>query len=691
MDKDLKSSIWKNLFKLIIPHRSKFFGVVFLSLMATAANLLQPLVYREAINDIAGLFVQQAKDDAHNEIMLEDSLDDERPITSFIEKEFSQVDSDSVQQSPDTVVKAVAPVVHSKSHHNSKANSKKITDKPKPVKQAHTHTTVAPRTPEQAIKTLLWAVVILFFIDVFGYIFWLIGENLNLRLICSVEQSFILRTFSHVLKLPLSFFSKRSSAAIAKQIDQGEEVTSVVNHFSQTILPEFLSLIGILIIMLTQNLTLTLISLAVIPIYLFVSLRSLKGMDDDLSKYYERWEQISTRIQDALTGIKTVKLSGAENREVNKMQNIASVAYIDYIKRNKTVNIYTFWGYVLTSISTAFVLAYGGYLTLNNRLTPGDVVMFVSYLDRLYGPIDSLTELWLELQRNLVSLSRAFRLTANETEEQLNKDLEIKKGDVEFKNVSFSYNSEREILKGLSFRIKHGTVTAIVGTSGAGKTTTVDLLMKLFKPTSGEIFIDGQNIWQCDSSSVRRQLGMVSVDGAIFGGTLADNIRYKRPDANDADVYKAAIGAGLEHTLQRLPEGLKTLVGENGFGLSVGERQRIQIARVLISEPRILILDEATANLDYNTEAEIKLTIEKISKENTVIIIAHRYSMVKDADHVIVLTDGKILEEGSPFELIKNKGWFFNFANSIEEEIEDDETETEDEETEDEETDEDEK
>src|SRR5579859_3801294 len=160
-------------------------------------------------------------------------------------------------------------------------------------------------------------------------------------------------------------------------------------------------------------------------------------------------------------------------------------------------------------------------------------------------------------------------------------------------------------------------------------------------------------------------MGMVAADGAVFRGTLADNIRYKRPDATNEEVKAAAIAAGMEGTLQRLPEGLKTKVGESGFGLSVGERQRIQIARILIAHPKILILDEATANLDFATEAEVKKTVKEISKENTVIVIAHRYSMVRDADHVIVLHAGEILEQGSPHELINKDGWFTRFAHAI--------------------------
>jgi ATP-binding cassette subfamily B protein len=237
--------------------------------------------------------------------------------------------------------------------------------------------------------------------------------------------------------------------------------------------------------------------------------------------------------------------------------------------------------------------------------------------------------------------------------------------------------------------VQPGKVTALLGTSGAGKTTIVDLLLKLYEPSGGEIRIDGQSLSTQDPSSVRSQIGMVAADGAIFRGTLADNIRYKRPDATDEDVLKAALAAGMENTLQRLPDGLRTAVGESGIGLSVGERQRIQIARILVSHPRILVLDEATANLDFATEAEIRKTVHEIRKENTVIIIAHRYSMVRGADHAIVLSEGEVLEQGSPEELIAKGGWFSAFATAAETEDSKEGETTEEEEADDEDEEED--
>jgi ATP-binding cassette subfamily B protein len=305
------------------------------------------------------------------------------------------------------------------------------------------------------------------------------------------------------------------------------------------------------------------------------------------------------------------------------------------------------------------------------------VVMFVAYLDRLYGPVDTLASLWVELQQNLASIARAFRLLDRGAEEKTGKDLELTHGRIEFQDVHFRYTEDREVLKGLSFTLEPGKSTALIGRSGAGKTTVTDLLLKLYEPTGGSIRIDGQDLHTLDAASVRRQIGIVSTDGAIFHGTLADNIRYKRASATDEEVLQAAMAAGMHSTLERLPQGLQTLVGESGIGLSVGERQRIQIARMLVAQPRILVLDEATANLDYATEAEIRKTIDGIRRSATILIIAHRYSMVRDADHVIVLEDGQIVEEGSPASLLKNEGWFADFAAAAEEEQETEDAETE--------------
>lgn len=700
MGKPMKKAVWKNIFRLILPYRRKFIWVVVLGLLSTGASLVEPLIYREAINDVAGLFVRQARENAQKDLGL-DSADMESYRSMFRSETEDSIASapdsasaaDSAELAPDSAAltpgpatlrhdsarAATKPAAHGR-HHRGKKTPPPPPAKP-PVKQPEPHRQghVAARSPQQALNTLLWSVFWLFIINLVATLLWRLAENTNTRLSCLIEQRFIQGTFSHVLRLPLSFFGKRSSAAIAKQIDQSEEVTGIVNGFSQQILPEMISLAGILAIMFWQNLALTSVALITIPFYILIAWRSAGKLESGLSNYYSRWEEVSSRIQDGLTGIKTVKLSGAEDRETAGLRSVADKAYQDYIQRTRLSNKYVFWETMLSHLSTALVLGYGGYLTLENKLTPGDVVMFVAYLDRLYGPIDTLASLWVELQQNVASIARAFRLLDNGAEEKKGNDLVIREGRVEFHDVHFSYGPDREILRGLSFTLEPGRATALVGPSGAGKTTTIDLLLKLYDPSGGHILIDGQELKDLDAASIRSQIGVVSTDGAIFRGTLLDNIRYKRPSATDEEVLEAAMAAGLHSTLQRLPEGLRTPVGESGLGLSVGERQRIQIARVLVAKPRILVLDEATANLDYSTEAEVRRSIEAARASTTIVIIAHRYSMVRDADKVIVLAEGQVQESGSPEQLLADGGWFSDWAQSAGEEDEEETGEEEEE------------
>ena len=646
----MKKDVFNHLYQLVQPHRGRFLVVAFITLLSTGVGLVEPLIYREAINDIAGLLVKRANDKA--KVAAGEELETSAgPLEDFLHQKILAAHSSTQPLPPAT----------KKTHE----------------KKPHTHAHVAERTPGEAIHTLFYAVLLMFGVNVVSYILWLIAENKKAKLDCDIEQEFIQGAFAHVLRLPLAFFGKRAPAAIAKQIDQSEEVSAIVGAFSQQILPEIISLFGIMAIMFYQNTTLALISVSLIPIYLIIAWRSSQKLETGLNTYYERWEDVSARISTALEGIKTVKLSGAEGREVAEYRRISTSAYDNYVERSKLSNKFAFWEGVLSHLATAMVLGCGGYLALIHKLTPGDVVMFVAYLDRLYSPIDELCSLWVNTQQHIASISRAFRLLENKTGEKVGQPLQIENGKVEFKDVCFAYVADHQVLQSISMNFEPGKITAIVGGSGAGKTTAVDLLLKLYEPQQGEILIDGQELSKLDSSSVRGHIGMVAADGAIFRGTLAYNLRYKQPNASDAEVMKVVEQAGLKNLVERLPNGLQTQIGQNGMGLSVGERQRVQIARVLLSRPKILVLDEATANLDYNTEAEVKHAIHHLRGSSTIIIIAHRFSMVRDADHVYVLGGGGIVEQGTPEALIEAGGWFAAFAHAVEEEETEEEYEEE--------------
>ncbi len=600
------------LVKFARPYRWQFVLVAVFALLATGTDLIAPMIYREAINDIAGLFVGEPGTTGADQLLAEEN----EPLAQ------------------------VAP------------------DKPQP----HERGRVAARTADQAVRTLLEAVGLLLLINVISHLCSLIADQRTVRLASRIEADVIQRTFAHVLRLPLRFFSRRPSGGIAKQIDQSDEIAPIIKAFAHDIAPEVICMLGVMAIMFTQSWKLSLAALITLPPYLFIVLLSSKRLETGLTQYYEMWDAVSGRIQDALGAVKTVKLSGAEQRESEALRASSENAYATYVQRNRLANRYLFWQTSLSYLSHALVLGYGGLLVSRHQLTPGDIVMFVAYLDRLYTPIESLTGLAVSLQERFASFSRAANLMGEPDAEAPGGALPPGPGLVEFRNVTFSYVPERAVLENVTMRFVAGKVTALVGPSGAGKTTASDLLLRLFEPQSGEILIDGTPIRSVEAALIRREVGVVAADGAIFSGTLADNIRYKRPDASDQEVLSAARECGLGPLLERLPDGLQTEVGERGTGLSLGERQRLQIARALVARPRVLVLDEATANLDYATESEIRSSLLDRADRPTTIIIAHRYSMVEFASHVIVMEGGRILDEGTPQELMARGGWFARFA-----------------------------
>jgi ABC-type multidrug transport system fused ATPase/permease subunit len=591
------------LYRFCVPHRRTFVLIALLAALSSMADVAAPLIYRTAVNDLAGVFVHRAH-------------------------------------------QRVEPT------HRPRASTA----------EPHGPGYVAPRTNTQAIRSLLAAVLALLVVKLVTQSSALAADSLMTRVGSQVEGDLIHATFGRLLRFPLAFFARRPSGALAKQVNQTDQVVPIVAAFSKDVLPEAFRAAGIVTVMLAVNPPLALVALSLLPAYLWVSYRMKRTIERGLDDYYDLWDEVSARMQDALAGVKTVKLSGAEEREARRLRHLLRAAYAAYVARNRTENRYMLGQTLISQTGRALVLAYGGLKVFAHQLTPGDVVMFVAYLDKLFEPLDALTQLWASLQQNFASVGRAVRLLHASGTESGGIPLPSGAGRIEFRDVRFGYRPDREVLRGVSFTVEAGSVTALVGPSGTGKTTTMDLLLRLYEPTGGEILIDGAPLATVDPAAARAAIGVVSTEGAVFRGTLAENVRYKRPEASDEEVREAVLAAGLGRAVERLPQGLDSEIGEGGVGLSVGERQRLQIARALLARPRILILDEATANLDFATEAEVKRAFEAARGRRTVVVVAHRYSMVAGADRVIVLETGRVTQTGTVAELSSGDGWFARFA-----------------------------
>lgn len=474
--------------------------------------------------------------------------------------------------------------------------------------------------------------------------------------------------FSRISRLPIKYIDTHKHGDIMSRMTN--DVENISNSVSQSIgslISGIIMLIGCFVMMLIYSWQLTLVSMITIVLTLVVSKNLTKLMRKYFPMQQAKLGQLNGQIEEAVTGYKTVKAFSREsvvcddfNSTSDQLRNIGIKAQILGGSMGPCMNCISNIGFLL-------IAAFGGWFAIEGIISIGTIQAFITYSKQFTRPINEIANQFAMLQSALAGAERVFEIMDSEPEDEGgNEPFEIEnvKGDLNFKDVKFSYVEGEPVLTDFDLWVKSGQKIAIVGATGSGKTTVVNLLTRFYDIDSGEITLDGQNILNIPKDKLRGSIGMVLQDTVIFSDTIAQNIRYGRIDATDEEVIAAAKLARVDDFASKLADGYNTMLTEGGSNLSQGQRQLIAIARAVLADPKILILDEATSSIDTRTEMHIQAAMIALMKGRTSLIIAHRLSTIRDADKIIVLGGGRVVEAGDHEELLAQKGAYYNLYQS---------------------------
>ncbi|MEN3008719.1 ABC transporter ATP-binding protein [Pseudothermotoga sp.] len=491
-----------------------------------------------------------------------------------------------------------------------------------------------------------------------GYVSTFITSYLGNRIVHDVR----IELFEKVLRLPMTFFDRNPSGRITTRIvNDTQNIQEFFTNVITSMVKDVFLLAGTIYFLIRLSSKLFTASSFIFPI---IAAAMILFRYFDLKVYREvrtNLAKVNAYLAEHISGMSVIKLFLAENYKRKEFDHVNSELYRSLLKQMYVFGIFRPFISFVRYLATSVIVYFGAKMILQETIKFGELYAFIAYIDTFMRPLEDISEKYDIIQNTTASCEKIFSLMDEEPEPEGNPKAHfvIEKGELKFEDVWFSYDSDRWVLKGINVSFKPGELTAIVGETGAGKTSLMNLINGLYVPQKGRILIDGRNMFEYDLKRIRKQIAAVPQDVILFTGTVLDNVRLFDDTYSEEEVIEALKRVHAYDIVCRLNDGIHTKIVERGYTLSAGERQLIALARAVLFDAKILILDEATSNIDVETETRIETTIKELSKEKTVIMIAHRLSTVKNADRILVVHNGKIVEEGKHTQLLAARGVYY--------------------------------